>query len=107
MLDLIADAEHLGDLRTVKLIRGIARVPALREGTTGKKRHGDHAIAVALAHWASRQRWVEYGYQPVPPIKAANAPSASLGMYPQDEADDMGEQDIYRAPLGASLRGSV
>lgn len=107
MLDLIADAEHLGDLRTIKLIRGIARVPALREGTTGKKRHGDHAIAVALAHWASRQRWVEYGYQPVPPPKAANTPARGMGMYSQDEADDAGAQDLYRAPLGATLRGSV
>lgn len=106
-LDLIADAEHLGDLRTVKLIRGIARVPTLREGTTGKKRHGDHAIAVALAHWASRQRWVEYGYQPVPPPKATNTPASGMGMYPQDEAEDLGEQDLYRAPLGATLRGSV
>jgi phage FluMu gp28-like protein len=107
MLDLIADAEHLGDLRTVKLIRGIARVPTLREGTTGKKRHGDHAIAVALAHWASRQRWVEYGYQPVPPPKATATPASGMGMYPQDEAEDLGEQDLYRAPLGATLRGSV
>jgi phage FluMu gp28-like protein len=102
MLALIADAEHLGDIRTVKLVRGIARVPALREGTTGKKRHGDHAIAIALAHWASRMRFVEYGYQSVP--------RPNEGASPTDYTDLPNEDDSgggYRAPLGAGLRGSI
>ena len=97
---LIADAEHLGDLRAVKLVRGIARVPPLREGTTGKKRHGDHAIAVALAHWASRMRFTEYAYQAVPRPGAAGQGD---GSYP-DEDDSGG---WYRAPLGAGLRGGI
>lgn len=92
-LALIADEEHLSDLRAIKLVRGIARVPALREGTTGKKRHGDHAIAVALAHYASRQRWVEYGYQPV-----SAEPSAFQN---SDEAA------WWSPPLGAGLRGRL
>ena len=102
MLDLIADSEHLGDMRAIKLVRGIARVPALREGTTGKKRHGDHAIAVALAHWASRQRFVEYGYQAVRP---AGASPAKFGMYPEDH--DIAARDWFEPPLGANLRGGI
>lgn len=102
MLALIVDAEHLSDLRTVKLVRGIARVPPLREGETGKKRHGDHAIAVALAHWASRMRYVEYGY--VPASRATAAPSR-LGMHPDE--NDLPERDDFSAPLGAGLRGGI
>ncbi|MBO9419166.1 hypothetical protein J7481_06640 [Labrenzia sp. R4_2] len=59
------DADHLSDLRAVKLIRGIPRVPPIREGEKGRKRHGDYAIALALAHFASRMQWREFGYEPV------------------------------------------
>lgn len=95
---LIRDAEHMSDLRTIKLIRGIARVPTLREGETEKKRHGDHAIAVALAHWASRLPWSEYDYRPI---------------HAADHADPMGrpDQDDTRAwwkpPLGGALKGWI
>ncbi len=94
-LALIADADHLSDLRAVKLVRGIARVPALREGDTGKKRHGDHAIALALAHYASRMRWTEYGYTP-----ATAAPSALSGPDADTEA-----RDWWTPPLGVSMKG--
>jgi phage FluMu gp28-like protein len=91
------DAEHLSDLRTVKMVRGIPRVPPTREGEKGKRRHGDYAIALALAHWASRQRWVEYGYTP-----ARAAQSADGGPPDDDDA-----HDPYRMPMGARLRGSI
>ena len=96
---LIKDADHLADLRAVKLVRGIARVPPLREGEAGKKRHGDHAIALALAHFASRWRWVEYDYRP------AGRPDAARGsgMYPDDDMT----RDWHRPPLGAGLRGGI
>lgn len=99
LLDLIADAEHLGDLRAIKVVRGIARVPALRAGSPDKKRHGDHAIAVALAHWASRQRFVEFGYTPVVTGIAAEAEQNYLGQ-PQNS-------NPFRGPLGARLRGGL
>lgn len=95
-ISIIADAEHLSDLRTVRLIRGIPRVPPTREGEKGKRRHGDHAIALALAHWASRMRWVEFGYTPVP-----QAPASPFGA--PDEAD----RDPYRPPLGHRIRGGL
>ena len=95
---IIRDSDHLSDLRTVKLIRGIARVPATREGETGKKRHGDYAIALALAHYASRMRWVEYSYMPV-----GGGQSASGGLSGSDDDN----RDPYRPPLGAALRGAI
>ena len=95
---IIKDREHLSDLRTVKLVRGIARVPPTREGETGKKRHGDYAIALALAHWASRMRWVEYDYRPV-----TAAPSSNR--YPKQDDDEA--RDPFRPPLGAGLRGAI
>lgn len=57
---------HLADLRLVKVIRGIPMVPPVRVGETGKKRHGDYTIALALAYFASRMQWHEYGYVAVP-----------------------------------------
>ncbi|AOJ05123.1 hypothetical protein WS70_25745 [Burkholderia mayonis] len=50
------DADVLADLRAVQVIKGVPRVPDVR--TTGQddgKRHGDAAIAVALAYYASRE----------------------------------------------------
>jgi phage FluMu gp28-like protein len=69
-LALVKDENHLSDLRLVKVIRGIPMVPAVRTGETGKKRHGDFAIALALAYFASRMQWFEYAYQAAPPAKS-------------------------------------
>ncbi|MCW5223509.1 hypothetical protein D5041_07845 [Verminephrobacter aporrectodeae subsp. tuberculatae] len=50
------DADVLADLRAVQVIRGVPRIPETR--TTGEdkgRRHGDAAVAVALAYFASRE----------------------------------------------------
>ncbi len=58
------DADVLNDLRMVKLIDGIARVPALRtKGKDGGNRHGDSAIAIALMHYATRHLGSEIDFQ--------------------------------------------
>lgn len=62
MIALSKDDEHQSDLRLVKVTRGIPMVPEARTGTGNKKRHGDYAIALALAHFASRHQWHEYAY---------------------------------------------
>ena len=52
---LPGDADILADLRAVQMIKGVARVPDTR--TTGQdkgRRHGDAAVALALAYAASR-----------------------------------------------------
>lgn len=101
------DANHLTDLRTVKKIRGIPRVPDLREtDTKGKKRHGDYAIALALAHFASRMRWVEYGYRAVPRQESSDRQDGRMSdMPPRD--DDVTTRGWWSGPLGAGLRGGL
>ena len=99
------DADHLTDLRTVKTIRGIPRVPDIREtDAKGKKRHGDYAIALALAHFASRMRWVEYDYRPVgdPRREAPGTGETAAQADARERA-----QDWSRPPLGARMRGSL
>lgn len=66
LITLPQDREIVDDLRALTLVRGVARVPAGRTtGSTGK-RHGDAAVALALAYAASRATPLEYGYTPVP-----------------------------------------
>lgn len=102
---LIRDADHLGDLRLVKVVRGIARVPQERteskgEKSQGKKRHGDYAIAAALANFAGRMKWSEYDYRAAPrtgePAQGSRTP-----MF-EDEA-----KGWWRPPLGRGLRGGI
>lgn len=65
MIALSKDDDHLTDVRIVRVVNGVAKVPDVRTGEGSKKRHGDFAIALALAHWASRQQWFQYEYQSV------------------------------------------
>lgn len=56
MIEIAQDADVLNDHRAVKVVKGVARVPELRTTDAAKKkRHGDTAIAGALAWYASRQ----------------------------------------------------
>lgn len=50
------DADILADLRSVQMVRGVPRIPDTRStGEDKGKRHGDAAVAVALAYFASRE----------------------------------------------------
>ena len=89
--------DHVTDLRIVRELRGVPRVPPVRTGEKGLKRHGDYAIGLALAHFASRMRWVQYDY------RAVSAPT-SAGSAPDD---DGAPRPWYRQPLGAGLRGGI
>jgi phage FluMu gp28-like protein len=64
LLTLPRDREVLDDLRALQVVKGIPRLP---EGKTGdnKNRHGDAAIAIAMAYYASLMDAVEYAYHPV------------------------------------------
>ncbi len=48
------DDDVLSDLRSIKIVRGVAKVPEdeKNRGTDGKWRHGDTAIALAMAIYA-------------------------------------------------------
>ncbi|MEL6639727.1 MAG: hypothetical protein AAFN63_11440 [Pseudomonadota bacterium] len=101
---LIPDDDHLSDMRVVKIIRGIPRVPDTREGDRGKTRHGDFAIGLALAHYASRMRWVEYGYRGVKPQATQPAGHRKLQRHPNAETDTK-RRNWWESPLGAGVRG--
>ena len=60
------------DLRALQVIKGIPRLPDSRTGAAGD-RHGDAAIALAMAHAASRCDPGEYAYDPVPSARRASA----------------------------------
>ncbi|MBX3580821.1 MAG: terminase family protein [Rhizobiaceae bacterium] len=88
---LTADAEHLVDLRLVKVIRGVPSIPPERVGEAGKKRHGDFAVALALAHAASRLQWHEYAYVSVPlPPNPYSEPPAERGYFETADQADRG-----------------
>ena len=61
------DLDVASDLRLVKMIHGVARVPDERNtGKDGNKRHGDAAIAIALMHYASRREFEMFAYTAIP-----------------------------------------
>lgn len=114
--DMIAigpDEDHLGDMRAVKVVRGIPRVPEIRtnekgeaKDKKGKKRHGDYAIGLALAHFASRMRWVEYGYRAASAFGRHQRAEGRMSMTPRQDRD-MAQKDRFAGPLGARIRGDV
>jgi phage FluMu gp28-like protein len=101
---LPADADVKGDLRQIKMVRGVPMVPndAHSRGTDGGQRHGDAAIAVCLAVGAAKADAVEYGYRPV-----ATAAGGEARMHMRAEDEPPAGRDPWRSPLGARLRGSV
>jgi len=69
------DRDIIADHRAIKLERGVAKVPARRgAGTDGGQRHGDAAIAAALAHHASRVRGPAPAGADAAPDARANRP---------------------------------
>lgn len=109
---LLKDNDHLGDLRAIQEIRGIPKVPSTRttekgEGAAkskkgGKKRHGDFAVSLALAHFASRQRHITYAYRGVGGDYGAKRDAETgLGFAHQNN------RGWWRPPLGARLRGRI
>jgi phage FluMu gp28-like protein len=80
------DADVLDDLRAIQVIKGIPKIP---DGNTGRddQRHGDSAVALCLAHAASKSE--------AAPIEYTPAPSKSSRW---DGGDD---NDLNSAPGGA------
>jgi phage FluMu gp28-like protein len=68
MVELPRDAEILADHRALEIEHGYAHVSERREQ---KGRHGDAAIAGALAYYASSIRAQEPAYTPAPRRAAA------------------------------------
>lgn len=60
------DKDVLADLRAIKVIKGVARVPDRTTGKDGGQRHGDAGIAIALMHYASRNPGSEIEWTAMP-----------------------------------------
>lgn len=68
VLDLPKDADIKNDIRSLQLIDGIIKLPKLRKQDTKNKafkRHGDSAIALALAYFASQMDVEVFDYRAV------------------------------------------
>lgn len=52
------------DHRAIKIVRGVPKLPDAKTDKKGE-RHGDSAIAIALAHYASEQEFEEFAYEKV------------------------------------------
>ena len=60
-LEIPADSDHMDDYRAVKMNKGVAKVPeGHTQGKDGHQRHGDAAIALALAVAATLLEAVVY-----------------------------------------------
>ncbi len=64
-IELPRDADLLADHRALRMEKGVARVPESLRGTgsDGKQRHGDAAIAGAMAFFAAQRETVDYEYE--------------------------------------------
>ncbi len=65
-IEVPQDADHMDDYRALKMIKGVAKLPDTKtKGKDGRQRHGDVAIAVALAVAATREEACEYAYHQI------------------------------------------
>ena len=111
-IELPADADILGDHRMIRMEQGIARIPErrMRDGD-GNRRHGDSAIAGALAYYATKSDHQEYAYTPGTKgggeyrVRAGAAEPARRGQADRDEAEDIGG-GWMRERLGLRKRGA-
>ena len=84
-IELPMDAEILADHRLLRMERGIAKIPESRtRGGDGRQRHGDSAIAGALAYYASQTKRQPYEYMAAP---LARRRVDEVG--PDDDDDDL------------------
>jgi phage FluMu gp28-like protein len=105
-IELVKSDDHVSDLRQVKVVRGVPQVPRdERTGAEGAKRHGDFAVALALAWKAAAMRYVEYAYQ-----SAARVGTGSRHdnfNTPPSERFEQRPRDEFSGPLGAQIRGRI
>lgn len=79
-INIPQDADVLSDFRAIQVIKGIPKIPDVKTGNN-KDRHGDAAIAVVLAHYAS--------YSDAAPIEFTQVNKTSSGWNGEDEDDDI------------------
>lgn len=104
-LTVPADADVLGDLRGIKKVNGVPKVPddARTTGSDGKKRHGDSAIALVLATFAVEcidAGEIDYTAAPRHPRGYDNKRSTDVGSTLRMRADE-GADDTKLPEQGA------
>lgn len=101
-IELPRDAEILADHRALVMERGIAHVPERRSTSPGgARRHGDSAIAGALAYYASRLDVAEIAYIPAPRARFGGGDSPILAPPGEDRRDRPARRGRLRAELDA------
>jgi phage FluMu gp28-like protein len=100
-IELPKDAAILSDHRALVMDKGVVKVPERRErDASGRERHGDSAIAGALAYFASHQDVVEYDYLSIPRL-AARANAGGLALPADAMAEDAAPRRSRRFSTGA------
>ena len=102
-VEIPKDKDIISDHRSVRMVKGIAKVPdnARSKGTDGKQRHGDSAIAGALAFYASRMEVAPIAYLASGQTRAAARAYQETGETPP-VIDDHG---FGRVQGGMDLQG--
>jgi phage FluMu gp28-like protein len=103
MIELPQDAEILADHRALVMEQGVARVAERRTtNSAGKLRHGDAAIAGALAYFASQQKPMEIAYQPAREVgRSGTVGEAAMRLEPEPEPS---RQSARRGRFGLFAR---
>jgi phage FluMu gp28-like protein len=82
-IELPRDADILADHRALVMDNGVVHVADRKNiGANGRPRHGDSAIAGALAYFASNRDTTEYSYMPA--ARAQKASSEQPGLWQGD-----------------------
>lgn len=63
-IEIPKDRDILDDLRALQVIKGVPKIPELKTGSK-KDRHGDAAISIAMAFYASQMEVEEFDYRAV------------------------------------------
>ncbi|HEY6300647.1 MAG TPA: hypothetical protein VIW95_13485, partial [Candidatus Binatus sp.] len=96
-IEIPKDADVLGDHRAIVLENGVAKISERRAGSDGKGRHGDSAMAAALAFFASRAEQGSIAYTP------ARAAGKREGLYVRD--NPFGAAPVEDEMVGGRVRG--
>ena len=111
LVDLPRDDAIRDDMRSIKLIQGIPKIPkadtqsaaakaAAAEGGSKQRRHGDFAIAVFLAVYAFHREVGEIAWTPVPDAASIWAEKAA-GPKPLGLRPDHGEDGFVSAGMNS------
>jgi len=98
-----ADDDVADDFRLLRWVRGVIRVPDRTLGRDGEGRHGDAAIAAALAAFAARAEPAEYGYRSIPTRTTGAANDAQA----EELLDRVRESAGRRGDFAGMMRGGV